>query len=84
MGFARCWISAECQSKLKSACIRSFARLILRVGKDEAKRLALPHLADPGIGNPWAYVEGILDNEKLSKDLKTKAHPQVTGAKQFR
>jgi DNA-binding Lrp family transcriptional regulator len=60
------WITAEAPSFLRSGPA-AFTRLILRVGKDEAIRQVKAALADPDVGNPFAYVEAVMDRQKAQR-----------------
>lgn len=65
--FAVAWISANAGSFLRSGPA-AFTRLILRLGKDEALRLVSEAAADPNVGNPFAFVEGKLDRQRLQRE----------------
>jgi hypothetical protein len=60
------WITTECPSFLRSGA-KPFARLIERLGYDEAVQGVEQARANPDVGNPFAWLEAKLDGESARK-----------------
>jgi hypothetical protein len=75
--FAVNWITKECPSFLRSGPA-AFVRLICRLGKEEAVRQVQEVMADADVGNPFAYLEAKLDNQRARQKGKAggaRGHP---------
>jgi uncharacterized protein YdaU (DUF1376 family) len=68
------WIAVECPSHLKKSA--TLARLILRLGRDDAIKAVQETMRDDQIGNPFAYLEAKLDAIKSREDATSGKNEQ--------
>jgi hypothetical protein len=82
-GFAQNWISANLPSFLNKKTVEAFARLSIRLGKDESGKQVLAAYGKPDVGNPILWLEGKLDKQSAAKAVKDEPPKRVQRAKEY-